>query len=490
MATDSRVRALRYSVRGRVVLKYLGSLLLALSVLSAVIPLFCLVAGEPDSAVRYGIVTVLLGSAGGGLSRLRVPGGIQENEALAVAALAFLLGALALAVPMRSAGLSFGDALFEAVSGVTTTGLSVVETVRGKPRSFLFARAWLQWVGGLGFLVLSAALFLRPGIVAKRLAFTEQEAEDLVGGTRAHARTVLRVYLILTGAGLTVLLLLGVAPFHAAVHTLASVSTGGFSSHDGSLAELGRWPAQAVAILLSFLGAVSFSLYSRASFGGVREVLGDVELRFLLLFSVVSAGAVGLLLYASGGHTLPGILLHAPALAFSAQSTTGFATMPTAALPPGVKMTLILAMVTGGCVGSTAGGVKILRVLILFRVARHAVVSTGLPSHAYAEPRLAGQRLDRETVERTLLLLLLFGAVVFLSWLPFVALGHSPVDSLFEVVSATGTVGLSAGLAGPSLHPLLKGILGLDMLLGRLEIMAILVLLDPGTWIGRRTGTS
>jgi len=140
----------------------------------------------------------------------------------------------------------------------------------------------------------------------------------------------------------------------------------------------------------------------------------------------------------------------------------------------------------GGGAGSTAGGFKLLRFLIAVSVFRLILLRTCLPKHAVIEPRLAGRRLQDEEIHAALLLIVLFVTVVALSWLSFVVMGYSPLDSLFEVVSATGTAGLSVGLTSATLPALLKGILCVDMLMGRLEIIAWLVMLYPGTWFGRR----
>jgi len=119
-------------------------------------------------------------------------------------------------------------------------------------------------------------------------------------------------------------------------------------------------------------------------------------------------------------------------------------------------------------------------------VFRWIILRTCLPKHVVTEPRLAGRRLQNEEIYATLLLIVLFVVVVTLSWLPFVAMGYGPLDSLFEVVSAVATAGLSVGLSSETLPALLKGVLCADMLMGRLEIIAWLVLLYPGTWFGRR----
>jgi trk system potassium uptake protein TrkH len=144
-------------------------------------------------------------------------------------------------------------------------------------------------------------------------------------------------------------------------------------------------------------------------------------------------------------------------------------------------------MFIGGGLGSTAGGIKLLRLLILLRLIQLMLQRTALPSHAVTEPRLYGKPLEEGDIQGALMLILLFIIVILASWLVFVAYGYAPLDALFEVVSASATVGLSSGITSGSLEPLLQVVLCLDMLLGRLEIIALLVVLYPPTWLAKRT---
>ncbi len=179
-------------------------------------------------------------------------------------------------------------------------------------------------------------------------------------------------------------------------------------------------------------------------------------------------------------------LHHAPILAFSAQTTAGFSVMDLSQLHAACKLVLVTAMIVGGGVGSTAGGLKILRLLMIINFLQVVLRRTCASRHAVVSPRIAGRRMEETEIQEALLIILLFVTVILFSWLPFLFMGYHPMDSLFEVVSATGTVGLSAGVVGPELPNSLKGILCLDMLLGRLEILAWVVLVYPRTWIGRR----
>jgi trk system potassium uptake protein TrkH len=326
---------------------------------------------------------------------------------------------------------------------------------------------------------------MQPGLLAKGLAVTETEADDLVGGTRAHARQVLKIYGVLTALGIIGSWSVGVGFIDAVQYTFAAVSTGGFAPNDGSLATLG-WPAQVWITLLCLAGAIPLTFYHRMLKQKRRVAVDFLQLQAVVIASLVASLAVGASMRLSSGMAWPQVLHHAPLLAFSAQTTAGFSSMPCAQLDAGSKLVLIFSMLVGGGVGSTAGGFKLLRLLIAASVFRLILLRTCLPKHAVIEPRLAGRRLQNEEIHAALLLIVLFVAVVGLSWLPFVAMGYSPLDSLFEVVSATGTVGLSVGLTSATLPALLKGILCVDMLMGRLEIIAWLVMLYPGTWCGRR----
>lgn len=476
---------LRYAVRFRVIFKYFGQLCLVLAVLTMVPLVMSLIFGERDITLRYAIVVCGLAGLGLGTVRLRAPSGMQSNEGMVLVALMFLFTPLVMCYPMMSAGLSFLDALFEAISGVTTTGLSTKATLVGAPATFLFSRAWMQWYGGLGIVVLSLALVMQPGLVAKSLAGTETETDDLVGGTRARAQRLLKVYGALTALGIIGSLLVGVGFFDAVLYTFAAVSTGGFAPYDESLATFG-WLAQGWITLLCLAGSIPLMFYHRMVREKRRVAVEFLQAQAVVIASVIASLAVVASMRLGGGMAWPHALHHAPLLAFSAQTTAGFSSMPCAQLDAGSKLVLIFSMIAGGGLGSTAGGFKLLRLLMAASVFRLILLRTCLPKHAVIEPRLAGRRLQDEEIRSALLLILLFIVVVALSWLPFVAVGYGPLDSLFEVVSATGTVGLSVGLTSATLPALLKGVLCVDMLMGRLEIIAWLVMLYPGTWFGRR----
>lgn len=476
-------RPIRPAVLGR----YLGVLALSLAVMAVVPAAAALLFGDAGFALRSAAVAAFLALAGWPLSRLRAGAPIRQNEALAIAALGFALGAAAMAWPFAGAGMPPLDALFESMSAITTTGLSALSHIDGQPRALLFARAWMQWYGGLAIIVLALALVLGPGTIALRLAISESGPEDLVAGTRGRARQLMTVYGGLTAFGAAALWLAGAAPFDAVVHALSAISTGGFSTHDGSAAALsGGRPVQAVLALLCLAGAISFSLQYRAARGEPLLLLRDREVHALLLAMAATFALVTVAEALARQEGWTAVAADAAFLSVSAQTTAGFSTTDVAGLAPASKLALIFSMLVGGDVGSTAGGIKIIRLLLLLRLAQLLFARACTPPHAVLEVGVGGRTATPAEIETAIGVVLLYLGTILASWLCFLLGGLDPLDSLFEIVSALGTVGLSAGISGPELAPPLKLVLCLDMWMGRLEILAVAVLAYPRSWMGPR----
>lgn len=482
---------LAYGVRGRVMLRYMGQLAIAMAGLPAVPGAFALALRDLEASIPYLALTA--GLIAGGLLLGRVPATtrLQKNEALAVTALTFIGAGLMLSWPFSAAAPGYLDALFEAVSAITTTGLSTLPTVEGASPVFLFARAWAQWYGGLVIVALAVAVVIEPGTVATRLSADEFDTENLAGGARVRARRGLIYYSAITAAGVIVLMLLGVPAFEALLHVLAAVSTGGFSSHDASIAALaGGEPAHAVVSILSVLGAVSFSLVFVAWRRGWRVIARDLELRAIIALVVIVALAVTAVQHwaAPAGQAVS--IGQALVIAVSAQTTTGFSNIDVAALGEGSKLALIFSMVIGGDAGSTAGGIKLGRALVLVSVVGLALFRAALPAKAVTHVSVSGKRVDSQTLEGVMAITLVYAAAIGAGWFAFAVGGHGGIDGLFEVTSALATTGLSSGLTGPALAPALKLVLCALMLMGRLEVVAILILLYHRTWFSHRARSS
>ena len=477
---------LEYPVRLHVIGRYLsqlGAMLAALSLPAAAVACY---SGE----FRVGLSYILIS---GGLAITAWAGrflpkteSIQANEGMVIVGLAFVLTPVFMAIPLVVGGLAPDDAIFEAVSAITTTGLSTLATVEGTSSTFLFERAWLQWCGGLGISVLSVALLMGHHAAARRLTNPISEASFITTAT-TQARQILRVYVILTAVGTLALSVVLGDEFVSLVTMLSTLSTGGFSPYDASIAALptsGAW----IVTAFSFLGAVPLLLYHQVLARKPGSLVADPELRTLLALVITMSIVVGLSLWWNMGLSPADAIKHGTMLGTSAQTTTGFSSTDVAALDPTSKMLLIVSMFIGGGSGSTAGGIKLLRLLIILRLVQYYLRRVAMPPHAVAQPRLSRQVLNRDETDLALLIAALFVIAIGLSWTVFVAFGYAPLDALFEVASAVGTVGLSTGIAASDLEWPLKLVLCVDMLIGRLEALALLVILYPATWIGRRAG--
>ncbi|MGR9114944.1 MAG: TrkH family potassium uptake protein [Gammaproteobacteria bacterium] len=477
-------RALAHPVRYRVLTRYLARIGLVVIALRSVPILVAWLDDDWEFMVNQLIALVILFAICLPLSRLRVPGDIKDNEVMVITALSFFLSAASGALPFIGEGLSVIDAFFEAVSAVTTTGLSTVSPIERHSTGFLFARAWMQWYGGLGIVAFSIALlFLDKGIATRRLAMGDiADSRDILGNARSHSFKLLAIYCALTVFAVGSLLLAGVEPLSAVTHALSGVSTGGFSIYDESLGAIEQWYVQFLIMLCGVLGAVSLPFYYRFVHNGVKELSFNLEIRALLVLSIAVIAAL-FICAGETGDTILSRLELAVIMGLSAQTTTGFANVDVAGLDNASKLSLIFSMLVGGSLGSTAGGIKILRFLIVLRLLQFFIERTALPTHAVLERQLSGDKLESDEIERALMLILIFIGTVLCSWLPFLVAGYDPLDALFEVVSACSTTGLSAGITSTGLDPGLKTVLIIDMLLGRIEFLAFLVFLYPRTWL-------
>jgi len=472
------------AARLRVVLATLGRLLVILGILTAVPAILSLTITDAALGRRLIIVAVLEILGGWLLARLLRIEDIQWNEALAVTGSAFILAPLTMVWPLAGAGIAPLDAWFEAVSGVTTTGLTMLRGLAEQPADLLFLRAWMQWYGGLGIAVLTVALIMRHHASGRRLL--ETTGESLThAGARDHARRVFFVYLGLTLLAIAAVWASGLRPFAAVLHGLAAVATGGFAPADESIAAL---PATSVAVLslICLVAAVSLPLYARLRWRGPRAVLGEPEVQALIVAIAMTATLLAILGALTEGVAWPRALADGFALGISAQTDTGFSTHDVAALSPASQLVLMVSMTIGGCTGSTAGGIKLVRLLILIRLIQLALRRTAASERAVVTAHFGRHRIEPPMVAGALQLLGLWALILVVSWFIFLVHGQPPFPALFEVVSATANAGLSVGITDPELPALLKFVLTIDMLFGRVEVLGLLVLLYPPTWIGRR----
>ncbi|MCF7876059.1 TrkH family potassium uptake protein [Candidatus Bipolaricaulota bacterium] len=401
---------------------------------------------------------------------------MELTDALIVTALSYLLFSAIGAIPFLPIK-SFLDSLFEAMSGFTTTGLTMVNETT-LPASLHFFRAYSQWLGGMGIIVLTLAILLRPGKTAFKLYSSEFGETNILGSVISTAKAVIKVYLSLTVLGFGAFYLAGMGLYEAFIHILTTIPTGGFSLYSGSI---GYYDSAAVSLTVSLfmiMGSISFPLYYLAAKGDIREFFEDHQVQALFLLVLIGSLIFIISFGAIPGNIAPGIFQ-----ATTAITTTGYNTVSTGGLPAGDKFVTILLMIVGGGTGSTAGGIKIFRLLILLGIIRLAFFRTLLPKEAKLPLKFGKLTVNQEEAESIVAFFLTYLLIMVFSTLGIVWLeGTNIVNSLFEVASAEGTVGMSVGITSSALNPVSKLILIVNMWLGRLEITPVLVALYPKSW--------
>jgi trk system potassium uptake protein TrkH len=460
------------------VIRYAGQLLVVIGGILLVPAIFAVFMGAFFEAGIFTFTAFVSGIVGYAAFRFSRARDLEWKEAMVVAALAFPLAGVVSAVPLALiSGMPYFDALFEAVSGVTTTGLSVAPANPGMV--FLFTRSWLQWVGGIGIVLLVLSVLVSPGLTARRLFSPAIGDQNLISGAKATVAVLFRIYAGITLAIFALLVIAGMAPFDAICQTFATVSTGGFSTRPDSIAGFPGVFIPAIIIVGCVLGAMNFSLYFRVA-RDRSEFFKSIQLRWFFGIVIVGIALLVLALLPVMDPSTAGSL--AIFQAFSALTTTGFSTTTIATLPDGAKAVLAVLMWIGGGLGSTAGGIKILRIAVLVSMVYLVFLRYFLPREAVTPFRVGGVPVSEEDVFRIVAYFFLYIVVLVASTLIFLFSGFPALDSLFEVSSALGTVGLSTGITGAGLAIYLKGILIVDMLLGRIEIIPLCILFMPRTW--------
>lgn len=481
------VRAFIQPVDRRSLLQHLGVLLQLLAVL--LLPPLVVALALLDAPRIAALLGAVVGAAAvGTLAARGEQRQLHRREALLTTALAYPLFSLVASVAFIGV-LSPVDALFEAMSGFTTTGLTLMDEDTA-PTSLLFLRAWSQFVGGLGIIVVSLLVLAEAGSAVSQLYASEASAQNLRGSVRSTARMVGVVYVTIALLAYGGLLAAGVGPFDGLLHAMATVSTGGFSPYAGSIGAYDSAAITAVTGVFMLAGAISLPLYWlawRAGLrGGWRRAISDVQGRALLL-----VGGAGVLLFSafgvSQGHGQG--VLGAAFNAISAVTTTGFVVGDPDEWPDGTRASAMALMAIGGGVGSSAGGLKLLRLIIFVALVRWVLQRTMLPREAKVRLHVGDRALGADELQRAVTLVALYVLMLLGTTLALTALGHGLSDASFDAISALSTVGLSVGVVGPELPGWATLMLVVAMWAGRVEFLPVLLLLHPGNWRRSRGGS-
>jgi trk system potassium uptake protein TrkH len=414
------------------------------------------------------------------------PPSLRQVEAVVVLSTLFLAACLLTTPPFVALGMPPLRALFEATSGITSTGLSMARDAPDWPASAHLLRGWLQWCGGFA-LAFAGLTILRGASSIRELGQSTLEERDRLTTIRKQARELLALYAALTALTVAGCLLLLPNWWEAVSVALAAISTGGFAPRADSLASYTPG-AQVFVMGACVVSAVSFVFYFTAWRLGPRRALHTGHVLLFLVLLALGTALYGLLAI---GATPEGTGALAHALNFVSGFTTAGFTAGELSPAPVLVVLLVTAMVVGGDTGSTAGGIKIGRAAVAVQMVRLAFQRMRLPAHGVLHLRDRGERLGADDISGAGAVIVLYVVTVIVAWGVFVSAGLPPLPALFDVVSAVSTVGLSQGVAGPDLASGPTAVLILAMLLGRLEFLALIAVLLPGTWVrgSRRTKT-
>ncbi len=442
------------------VISYLG-VVLELTGMLLIVPV--IVSGIFGEGVYYPFLVAALVAFGIGtiLDKHFPRGELDFGSAMLLASLSFVVVGVVGAVPYLSY-LPPIDALFESVSGFTTTGLTTV-LPEGLPKSILFWRSMTQWLGGFGILLIFMLMLPSLGISSYYL-YRAEGRERIEAGVYHSMRRISVIYLAYTGLGMFMFALAGMPAFDAVAHSMSAVSTGGFSTRNNSLAGFQNPLVNIVACLLMILGATSFIVHDRLWSRRFRSYLKNPEAR---LFWVILILFSGLLFIAGSG------LYYSMFHALSALTTTGFSVSD---INPGTGAFLLsVLMLIGGFAGSSAGGLKLIRVFAIGKGLYWFGKRLLLPKQAVVPFKIGQTFLRAPAMVKIFLFVLAYIILLGITTVVLSMLGYSPLISFFQAASAQGTVGMSlvpiASLPGPA-----KLLLIVNMLLGRLEIFPFLAL--------------
>lgn len=480
--------------RGRYATRLLSLTCLALAALLA---LFALAAGTGGDPWRGFLAAGLLAAVvGGGLWPFGQAGHEPtRREALLTVLLVWTLVPLVGAVPYVVDGpLGVIDALFESASGFTTTGATMLTDFEAVSAPLFLWRGLTQWIGGIGIIVLFIATFPQLAIAGRQLFTAEApgpEQERLLPRLRTTAVAILAVYGGLTMACAFAYHVAGMTPFDAVANALTTLSAGGFSPAARSFEDYGPALSWVAVVFMAFAGA-NFALLYRVVIGRPVALLRDPEFRTYV--AVLLLGSLGLAALLAGEHGWSEALRHGAFQAFSITTSTGYASSDFATWSPGAHGLLVIMMLIGGSAGSAAGGVKVVRWLILFKVVTREVRHTMHP-RAVLPVRLGARLVPDDVIRAVSAFITLYLALLVLSTVALVLLGSDEITAFTAALATLGNIGPGFGAVGPmahyaELHPAAKLWLTLVMIAGRLEVVTVFVVFTRAWWQlpARRTG--
>jgi len=417
------------------------------------------------------------------------PKQLNHRDGFVIVALAWVLLSMLGAVPFWTTGVcdSIVDGLFESTSGLTTTGATVLSGLDDLPHSILFWRSMQEWLGGMGIIVLAVAVMPLLGVGGMQLFRAETPGpvkDKLTSRVTETAKVLWFIYLGMTLVTAVSLWLAGMSAFDAINHAMCTVAIGGFSTHDASIGYYDSSLIHMLIVLFMFLAGINFTLHFAALRRGfsISAYFQDEEFRTYVKWLGLLLLLTGALVFGTGSGSWDEVVFNTVSIA----TTTGFAVSDYSAWPPGTSLLLLAAMFIGACAGSTGGGMKVVRVLLLFRQGIREIRRLIHP-HAIIQVKIGDHSLTSHVVQALwgffVLYIVCFAVVAVL----LACTGVDVLTSLTAAAACLTNTGPGFGAVGPestyaSIPAAGKLVLMFGMVLGRLEIFTFFVLLVPEFW--------
>ena len=383
----------------------------------------------------------------------------------------------------------FTDAFFETMSGFTTTGASILTNIEAVPKSILFWRSLTHWLGGMGIVVLTVAVLPILGIGGLQLLKAEAPGptvDKITPRIAETAKVLWYIYLGMTVVETGLLMIGGMSLFDGLTHTFGTLATGGFSTRNSSVGAYNSAYIDAVITFFMVLAGMNFSLHFRFLTGNFKKLAVDTEMKVYLAIFAIATILISFSLYGKVYDSFATALRYASFQVASILTTTGYATTNFELWPPFAIIILFILMFIGGSSGSTGGGIKVVRIVTLFKQGINEMLYLIHPRGVFTL-RLSGQPIKKDMVYAVSGFFMLYLLMLLIVTLIVAAAGYDITTSLTTALATVGNIGPGFGAIGPSdnyahFPEVVKWVLSIAMLVGRLEVYTVLVLFLPRFW--------
>jgi trk system potassium uptake protein TrkH len=475
----------------RLILKNLGIVLMVEAACMLPSLFVSVIYGQSDLPAFIISILILLTAGLALYSIKQTNGNLHARDGFAIVALSWFSVSAMGALPFIISGSipSYIDAFFETVSGFTTTGASILRQVEALPKGLIFWRSFTHWMGGMGVLVLTLAVLPKTGATTFNILKAESPGPikgKLVPKIGQTAKILYAIYIVFTVVQIVLLIIAGMPVYDSFIHTFGTAGTGGFSSKNLSIGAYNNVYVEIIITVFMLIFGINFSLYYQALKGNLRSFLRDEEFRFYLGTVLTATAIITINVSGSVYQTLGEGLRHASFQVGSIITTTGYSTADFNLWPSLSKFILVALMFIGASAGSTGGAIKCIRIVILFKVIKREIVKSIHPKSVHTV-KIGGKVVEERTLSGVLAFFFTYMAIYIASVL-IVSLDGMDMTSTATAVAATlGNIGPGLETVGPmgnfsDFSVLSKAVMSVDMLVGRLEILPMLLIFTPSFW--------